>query len=302
MHARDDGFGRLLLDCWAAGPRPHTFLQVIERDDGFVSCEDAYRYFSVPKEWVEPELTAVLRARGRVLDVGCAAGRHATVMAEQGCEVVGIDPSPGAVKVAAERGVDARLGTILEPGDVGSFDTITLLGGNLGLLGSRRRSTVALYRLATVARPDARLLAVGHDPYATDDPVHLAYHEHNRWRGLLPGQIHMRLRYKDMMSEWFDRLLLSPAELPGLLTVTPWRLADVAVDGKSGFYLAEMALARQVDVLDHTCAAECVSVHDYPWMGCQALAAEIDVRRHRPKADGTPDPPKPSAPPSGRDH
>jgi SAM-dependent methyltransferase len=288
MDARDDGFGQLLLDCWSAGPRPHTFLQVIERDDGFVSVEDAYRYFSVPEEWVEPERAAVLRARGRVLDVGCAAGRHATVMTEQGCEVVGIDPSPGAVKVAAERGVDARPGTILDPGDVGTFDAIALLGGNLGLLGSRRRSTVALYRLATVARPGARLLAVGHDPYATDDPVHLAYHEHNRWRGLLPGQIHMRLRYKDAMSEWFDRLLLSPAELTRLLAVTPWRLADVVADRETGFYLAEMTLARQVDVLEHACAAACVSVHDYPWMDCQALAAEIDVRRRRPRGDGPP--------------
>src|ERR687896_1444244 len=87
----DDGYGQLLVDCWRAGPRPHTHLQVIERDDGFVSCEDAYRYFSVPAEWVEPERAAVLRARGRVLDVGCAAGRHATVMTELGCEVVGID-------------------------------------------------------------------------------------------------------------------------------------------------------------------------------------------------------------------
>src|ERR687895_188429 len=108
---------------------------------------------------------------GQLLLDCCAAGRHAIVMAELGCEVVGIDPSPGSVKVAMERGVDARPGTILEPGDVGTFDTIALLGGNLGLLGSHRQSTVALYRLAALANPGARLLAVGHNPYTTDDPV-----------------------------------------------------------------------------------------------------------------------------------
>jgi SAM-dependent methyltransferase len=275
MRAPDDGFGQLLLDCWATGPRPNAHFQVVERDDGFVSCEDGYRYFSVPDEWVEPERVAVTLASGRVLDVGCAAGRHAVVMAERGCEVVGIDPSPGAVKVAAERGVDARLGTILEPGEVGTFDTIVLLGGNLGLLGSHRQATIALYRLATLARPGARLLAVGHDPYLTDDPVHLAYHEDNRWRGLMPGQVRIRLRYKSAVGDWFDRLLVSPDELRDLLAVTPWRLDEVTTDLDTGFYLAELALTRRVRLLDHVCTTECVPAHEYPWLGCRELAAEI---------------------------
>ncbi|XKK38796.1 methyltransferase domain-containing protein [Nocardiopsis sp. ARC36] len=74
-------------------------------------------------------------AEGRVLDVGVGAGRHALALQASGKDVVGLDPSPGAVEVARQRGVDARLGSIAAPpADIGRFDALLLLGNNLGLL------------------------------------------------------------------------------------------------------------------------------------------------------------------------
>ncbi|NUS56557.1 MAG: class I SAM-dependent methyltransferase, partial [Streptomycetaceae bacterium] len=160
----DDGYGALLRDAYEAGPRRGTHLQVVERDDGYVGIEDAYRYFTRPDEWVACERRAVAAARGRVLDIGCAAGRHMLAMTGDR-EVVGIDPSPGAVSVARDQGLDVRVGTVLEPGDVGTFDTLMLLGGNLGLLGSREQAPDVLTSLSRLARPGAHVLAIGHDPY-----------------------------------------------------------------------------------------------------------------------------------------
>lgn len=234
-----DGFGELLRDCWESGPRPGACAQVIERDDGFVSIEDAYRYFTPPEEWVTAEQHAVELARGRVLDVGCAAGRHMLAIAED-CQVVGIDPSPGAVQVAQKRGLDARLGTILQPGEIGTFDTIVLLGGNLGLLGSAEQAPAVLTSLAGLARPGARLLAVGHDPYAVTMPEHLAYHQGNRAIGRLPGQVRMRVRYRRWVGDWFDRLLISPEELSELAGSSAWRLERCSPPGEGGFFLAEL--------------------------------------------------------------
>ena len=74
--------------------------------------------------------------RGRVLDLGCGAGRLGLHLQSRGHEVVGIDVSPLAVEIARQRGLaDARLGTLdgtLRAGE--RFDTILLLGNNLGLL------------------------------------------------------------------------------------------------------------------------------------------------------------------------
>jgi SAM-dependent methyltransferase len=126
-----DGFGEMLRTCWSQGPERGLVLQVIERSDGFVSVDDAYRYFTRPEEWIAYERRAVELARGRVLDVGCGAGRHMLMLAER-CEVVGIDPSPGAVDIARAQGLDVRFGTAQEPGPaLGTFDSVMLLGGNL---------------------------------------------------------------------------------------------------------------------------------------------------------------------------
>ncbi|HEY1106623.1 MAG TPA: class I SAM-dependent methyltransferase, partial [Agromyces sp.] len=123
----NDGYGALLRDCYEAGPRRGTHVQIIERDDGYVGVEDAYRYFSRPDEWIAGERSAVASATGRVLDIGCAAGRHMLALTGSH-EVVGIDPSPGAVAVAREYGLDVRVGTVTEPGHLGTFDTLLMLG------------------------------------------------------------------------------------------------------------------------------------------------------------------------------
>lgn len=236
----DDGYGALLRDAYEDGPRRGRHFQVIERDDGFVSVEDAYRYFTRPDEWLACERQAVAAARGRVLDIGCAAGRHMLALTGDH-EVVGIDPSPGAVAVARARGLDVRIGTVTEPGDVGEFDTLMMLGGNLGLLGSREHAPVVLDSLTRLAAPGARLLAIGHDPYTGATAEHRAYHARNTERNRLPGHIRMRVRYKAWTSDWFDRLMLSPDELRELLTRTGWRLDDVTYSGPVGFWLAQMS-------------------------------------------------------------
>ena len=68
--------------------------------------------------------------RGRVLDVGCGAGRVCLHLQERGLDVVGIDISPGAVEVCRRRGVrDVRVCPIEEVCDESSasFNTIVML-------------------------------------------------------------------------------------------------------------------------------------------------------------------------------
>ena len=37
----------------------------------------------------------------------------------------------------------------------------------------------------------------------------------------------LRVRYRDLATEWFPYLLCSPAELAGLVAGTPWQLTEV---------------------------------------------------------------------------
>ena len=71
--------------------------------------------------------------------------------------------------------------------------------------------------------------------YSLDDEVHLAYHERNRRRGRMSGQVRVRVRYKRHKTPWFDYLLVSEEEMARLLDGTGWRL-EKTFHGDEGQY------------------------------------------------------------------
>jgi SAM-dependent methyltransferase len=233
-----DAFGALLL----AGLDDPAATGVIERDDGLIGLQPAAPYFTEPSEWSSLERAACERVSGRVLDVGCGAGRHALHLQSRGVDVVATDPSPGACAAARARGVREvhQLG-IAEVGEWGErFDTFLLLGNNLGLLGSREAAPRLLAALAVAAAPGARILGGNIDPSGSPEPEHAAYQQRNLDAGRLAGQLRLRVRYRRLADAWFDYLLCSAAELGALVADSPWRIAGVETDGPG--YLAELRL------------------------------------------------------------
>ncbi len=249
-----DVFGELLRDALAvqsgvgarplAGGRlPRPVIEVIERDDGLINGAPAAHYLAGPEDWQPYDHRAVDRVRGETLDVGVGAGRIALLLQERGVPVTGLDTSLGALKVCRRRGVrDLVHGTVDQHvADGRRYDTFLLLGNNLGLIEGRDRAPAFLAALAALARPGAQVIAHGTDPYGTSDPVHTGYHERNRRLGRLGGQLRLRLRYRELGTEWFDYLVCSVAELADLVRGTPWRLADVD-DRDAPYYLATLTL------------------------------------------------------------
>jgi SAM-dependent methyltransferase len=223
-----DAFGQMLLD----GPG----LEIIERDDGFL---DAVKmsYFAPVGQWPAVERRALRWVQGRVLDAGVGAGRAALELERRGRSVVGIDVSPGAIEVARRRGVsDVRLLAFEHvDGSLGRFDTIVMFGNNFGLFGSPSKAKRLLRRLRPLAD---RIVAGSNDPYATVDPAHLAYQEHNRKRGRSAGQLRLRVRYRDLIGPWFDYLIVSPDEMASLVEGTQWRIRRLLQEDGSGYYVA----------------------------------------------------------------
>lgn len=227
-----DVWGAVLDDALAGRPSK----EIVERDDGFVMSFDAGYLLAPFKKWDDVDERRAMRfVRGRVLDVGCGGGRVCLHLQEQGLEVLGIDSSPGAVAVCKRRGVrDARVLAIdAVDASLGLFDTVVMLGQNFGMLGSRTRARRLLDLFARVTTKRGRIIAETFDPHALDDPVQRKYLESNRRRGRMPGQLRVRVRYRDLTTRWMDWLQVSPEELASLLEGRPWRLERTLGSGPS---------------------------------------------------------------------
>ncbi len=226
LPTEQDAFGLMLHDhLWGVEAR-----EVVERDDGYIDVSAGPAlYFASIDQWSRHTRAAMRHLRGPVLDVGCGAGRLALYAQEQGLEVLATDISPLAVAVCHRRGVRrAEVVAFEELGPaLGAFATIAMLGNNFGLTGSREGAIEFLERAKAFTTPDARIIAESMDPYATENPDHLGYHERNRARGRMAGQIRLRVRYRTAATPWIDYLFVSVEEMEGILAGTGWEIREL---------------------------------------------------------------------------
>jgi len=237
---RQDAFGHAFLD-YLHHPDP-ALCSIIERDDGLFDVDPVHGYFAEYPDWPPHQQQAMEYAQGAVLDVGCGAGRHALYLQARGLDVLGVDQSPLAIEVCRLRGLEkTRVASITQVSHrLGQFDTILMMGNNLGLLASYQRARWLLRRFWTLTTAHGRIIAETLDPYQTLDPLHLEYQAWNRNRGRMSGQIRLRLRYRKYEGPLFDYLFVSREELARIVHGTGWNV----------WRILDSADARYVAVLD----------------------------------------------------
>ena len=235
-----DAFGHEINDCFNDEKRRRSIMEIVERDDGYIDVHGGpVRYLSEYKKWPSHYKKAMRYARGRVLDIGCGAGRHALYLQGKGLDVVGIDNSPLAIEVCKQRGL--RNASVISINQIsarlGIFDTVLMMGNNFGLFGSFEGARRLLKKLDKITSPKGRIIAETLDVYKTDNPDHLNYHEFNRQRGRMGGQVRLRVRYKKYVTPWFDYLMVSKAEMENILDETDWKV-ERYIDTEGPVYVA----------------------------------------------------------------
>jgi len=225
MNSKGDAYGQEVWSYFKTGEGD----ELVEKDDGFIGVGryGPVRYFAEYKDWRKHEKQAIKFAKGRVLDIGCGAGRITLYLQNKGLAATGIDNSPLAIKVCKLRGL--RKAKVMSIDEINkfkpdSFDSVVMYGNNFGLFGSFKKARILLKKLYRITSFKALIIAESKDPHKTDEPSFKEYHERNIKLGRMPGQMRFRVRFKNYIGPWFDYLMVSKAEMKSILKGTGWKV------------------------------------------------------------------------------
>lgn len=229
-----DIWGRIYVDHWRGESHPHVFA----REDGNSNVVDtAAGYFEAPRGGADRNACEGLR--GRILDLGCGVGSYSLLLERQGADVVGIDSSPGAIDVCAERG--CRDSRVMDFDDLrfeaGTFDVIICMGNTLGINQSPETLPRFLAKLRRLVNSEGRLLASVIDPLDTTDPKHLEYHARNRTEGRPPGLVRARMEYRGEVGAWWQLWLPTEGEFEQAAVRGGWMVESMEREGPSRLWL-----------------------------------------------------------------
>lgn len=238
---KQDAFGHELFDLFTG--KSNNCFEVIERDDGYINVSDSLlTWFSDYEQWEPQYKQAMECVKGHVLDIGCGAGRHAIHLQNNGFSVIGMDVSPLALKVCQDRGLrETRLLSINNlPADLGTFDTILMLGNNLGLLGTYKDSKKTLATLYEMTATDGQIIAENLDPYQVWKEELWTYPPAQRKKENkegMSGEVRLRVRYKQYATPWINYFFMSQEELSYILQDTGWSVTQF-INIYPGWYIA----------------------------------------------------------------
>jgi SAM-dependent methyltransferase len=185
----------------------------------------------------EAALDRVAAVDGLVVDAGCGAGSHALALRREGADVLATDVSPGALRVARDRGLErvarADLRSLPALGD-----GVLLAGTQFGVGGTVEAFRENLEALDDATTEGARVVGDLKDPReVADDRVAGGEElvEFDPERGV--GRRRLRTEYRDLAGPWIDLLCLAPRAAREAVAPTDWRVSEVLEGDGARYFL-----------------------------------------------------------------
>lgn len=229
-----DPFGNALLAYW----RGNKSIQLThEYKSGRKVSIPVSVFFRSVKDFYTTE-NAFTYCRGRILVVGAGTGVHALELERQGYEVTAIEVNSQAVQIMKERGVkDIRQCDFFEFSK-GLYDTILMLGHNIGICETVDRIEILLQKCQSLLKHGGQLLVNSVEESESSEVIN-----HNGY----PGEQEFRLSYEGNIGPWMHWLHVDFETLSSKALECGWSTEKLVGDRGGGF------LAR----LNHSCKKSC---------------------------------------------
>ena len=191
-------------------------------------------FFRSEDEMPDMEWLAINECRGKVLDIGAAAGSHALLLQQRDIDVTALDISPLAIDIMKKRGVRNIAEADIFTFDTGKFDTLLLLMNGIGLAGTIEGLKRLLQHFKKLLATDGQVL------FDSSDVAYL-------YEGELPGlgyygEIWYQYEYKKQKTGWFQWLYIDERTLKKVAEETGFDM-EVLLEDEYGQYLARLTLS-----------------------------------------------------------
>lgn len=203
-------------------------------DDDVIPVEMLFRSYS---EMPKLEQVALSLCSGKTLDVGAAAGVHASYLQSKGFEVEAIDISPGSVHYMKSQGIHARQSNFFEEHE-GNYDTLLFLMNGIGIAGSLSNLDATLIHAKKMVSARGKIICDSTD-------IKYLYEDDNggMWVDLSSeyyGNFQFQMRYKNQQTAPFDWLYVDFDNLRDAAERTGWKVEKRYAN--DDHYLAELTL------------------------------------------------------------
>ncbi len=236
----NDAMGHALFDFMQKGKAKKLFIDSNITETDVIPVEYLFRDFS---KMPPIEQVALNNCRGKVLDVGAAAGSHSLWLQKNGFRVTAIDISELACKVMKQRGIEeVLLADFFEYQNQHKFDTLLLLMNGIGICGQ-------LENLPNFFNQCKNLLAEGGQILIdSSDLIYLYGDEEEGYvvdlNDSYYGEVEYVMRYGKIKSESFNWLFVDTSTLSEYANEYGFT-CEIMIEGNHFDYLARLAVKKE---------------------------------------------------------
>jgi len=225
----DDFFGQALLDYYL-----HTLEAplILHTSYGPSETLPLERFFHDEDAFSDLDFFALDQARGSILDIGAAAGRHALFLQQQGLNVTVLDISPSCGKIMEESGLKKIIIDDAFHYAEKKYDTLLMLMNGIGIAGDIDGLSQLFHHLKTIITPRGQLLLDSTD-------ISYMYDHAEKPTDRYFGELTFRYEYKNKLGKPFKWLYLDQKKLIDVAQKTGWT-CQIIFEDESDAYLARL--------------------------------------------------------------
>ncbi|RQP07901.1 MAG: class I SAM-dependent methyltransferase [Chryseobacterium sp.] len=200
---------------------------------GFPTEMPVSAYFRDRESMPELEQRALDLCRGKVLDIGAAAGSHVLELQRKRLDVHALELSPASCEVMVERGVRNVICTDVFNYGGETFDSLLMMMNGIGLSSDIAGLRCFLQKADELLKPHGRLIFDSCD-------ITYMYEEIDKPKDHYFGEVNCRYQYGRDFTDFFKWLYIDKKTMSRIADEEGWKMQVVYEDDQDQ-YLAVLA-------------------------------------------------------------